>query len=418
MLAYTGAPRNSGTNNWEITKRHIDGDRHIFDCFERIRDTAVAMRAALERGDWDEVGRQIAIEWDNRKRLAPGVTTPTIDDLIAARDGGRRDGRQGLRRRRRRLPVLLRSAARARPAIAAALAAGGARRARLPHRDRRPAAWITWRSRASSGRSPTSSRSRTTTRSRSARTATAPTSPPTIRTSSRRSTQPALREIPGIGKDLAARIREIAETGDAEFHRELVAEFPPTILDLLHLQGVGPKTVATLYRELGIRTLDDLERRRADGRIRALHGHGREEGGADPQGARGAQAATPAGICCRTRTTRRRRSSAYLRERAPGARRSSRSAACGAAATPAAISTSSRPARRPSLMDDFVGYPLVERVLGHGDTKSSVLIQRRLPGRPAAGRRRQPRRRDAVLHRLEGAQHRAARPRDRPRASS
>ena len=83
VLAYTGAPRNSGTNNWEITKRHVDGDRHIFDCFERIRDTAVAMRTALERGHWDEVGRQIAIEWDNRKRLAPGVTTPAIDDLIA-----------------------------------------------------------------------------------------------------------------------------------------------------------------------------------------------------------------------------------------------------------------------------------------------------------------------------------------------
>ena len=83
VLAYTGAPRNSGTNNWEITKRHIDGDRHIFDCFERIRDTAVAMRAALERGDWDEVGRQIAREWENRRRLAPGVSTPAIDDLIA-----------------------------------------------------------------------------------------------------------------------------------------------------------------------------------------------------------------------------------------------------------------------------------------------------------------------------------------------
>ena len=82
-LAYTGAPRNSGTNNWDITKRHTDGDRHIFDCFERIRDTAIAMRTALERGDWDEVGRQIAVEWENRKRLAPGVTTPTIDDLIA-----------------------------------------------------------------------------------------------------------------------------------------------------------------------------------------------------------------------------------------------------------------------------------------------------------------------------------------------
>jgi D-glycero-alpha-D-manno-heptose-7-phosphate kinase len=82
VLAYTGAPRHSGINNWDITKRHIDGDRHVFDCFERIRDTAISMRQALERGDWDEVGRQIAIEWENRKRLAPGVTTPTIDTLI------------------------------------------------------------------------------------------------------------------------------------------------------------------------------------------------------------------------------------------------------------------------------------------------------------------------------------------------
>ena len=83
VLAYTGVPRNSGTNNWDITKRHLDGDRHVFDSFERIRDTAVAMRLALTRGDWDETGRQISLEWDNRKRLAPGVTTPAIDSLIA-----------------------------------------------------------------------------------------------------------------------------------------------------------------------------------------------------------------------------------------------------------------------------------------------------------------------------------------------
>jgi len=83
VLCYTGEPRNSGTNNWEITKRHIDGDRFIFDCFERIRDTAATMRAALARGDWDAVGRAIQEEWDNRKRLAPGVTTAGIDMLIA-----------------------------------------------------------------------------------------------------------------------------------------------------------------------------------------------------------------------------------------------------------------------------------------------------------------------------------------------
>jgi D-glycero-alpha-D-manno-heptose-7-phosphate kinase len=83
VLCYTGAPRNSGTNNWEIMKRHIDGDAHVFDCFERIRDTAVRMRASLEAGDWEASGRHLAEEWDNRKRLAPGVTTPQIDALIA-----------------------------------------------------------------------------------------------------------------------------------------------------------------------------------------------------------------------------------------------------------------------------------------------------------------------------------------------
>ena len=83
VLCYTGEPRNSGTNNWEIVKKHIDGDTHIFDCFERIRDTAAAMREALVHGNWEGVGRAIVEEWDNRKRLAPGVTTPAIDALIA-----------------------------------------------------------------------------------------------------------------------------------------------------------------------------------------------------------------------------------------------------------------------------------------------------------------------------------------------
>ena len=83
VLCYTGEPRNSGTNNWEITKRHIDGDPHVFDCFERIRDTAAAMREALTRGDWDAMASSLATEWENRKRLAPGVTTPAIDTLIA-----------------------------------------------------------------------------------------------------------------------------------------------------------------------------------------------------------------------------------------------------------------------------------------------------------------------------------------------
>ena len=84
VLAYTGATRNSGINNWEVTKRHIDGDAEVQRRFARIRDIAGAMREALERGDWREVGRQIGEEWDNRKRLAPGVTTVEIDGILSA----------------------------------------------------------------------------------------------------------------------------------------------------------------------------------------------------------------------------------------------------------------------------------------------------------------------------------------------
>ena len=94
VLAYTGATRNSGINNWEVTKRHIDGDREVQARFGRIRDIAVEMRCALERGDWPSVGRYIADEWENRKHLAPGVTTPEIDAMLrAAMDAGALGGK-------------------------------------------------------------------------------------------------------------------------------------------------------------------------------------------------------------------------------------------------------------------------------------------------------------------------------------
>ncbi len=83
VLAYTGAPHFSGTNNWDIMKRHLDGDRHVFDCFERIAEAAGGVRRALMQGDWHAVSAQINLEWEARKTLAPGVTTPMIEGLIA-----------------------------------------------------------------------------------------------------------------------------------------------------------------------------------------------------------------------------------------------------------------------------------------------------------------------------------------------
>jgi D-glycero-alpha-D-manno-heptose-7-phosphate kinase len=84
VLAYTGVPRNSGINNWEVTKAHIDGDRAVRRNFDRIAAIAHAMRGALERADWAEAGRLLRHEWENRRKNAPGISTPLIDRLIAA----------------------------------------------------------------------------------------------------------------------------------------------------------------------------------------------------------------------------------------------------------------------------------------------------------------------------------------------
>ena len=84
VLAYTGAPRNSGINNWEVMKGHIDSDRAIHRNFDRIASIANAMREALEGDDWDETGRLMREEWTSRKKNAPGITTPLIDRLITA----------------------------------------------------------------------------------------------------------------------------------------------------------------------------------------------------------------------------------------------------------------------------------------------------------------------------------------------
>ena len=182
-----------------------------------------------------------------------------------------------------------------------------------------------------------------------------------------------LREIPGIGKDLAARIREIADSGDAAFHRELVAEFPPTILDLLHLQGVGPKTVATLYRELGVRTLDDLEAAAKDGRIRALRGMGPKKEALILKALEEQKRFAGRHLLPEAHDTAAALV-AYLRAHAPEAtiepvgslRRGCDT--CG----DLDLLASGAPA---SIMDAFVEYPKVARVLGHGDTKSSVLVE-------------------------------------------
>ncbi|HEY3027097.1 MAG TPA: hypothetical protein VGJ55_13195 [Pyrinomonadaceae bacterium] len=81
-ICYTGEPRLSGTNNWDIFKRHIDGDPELFQLFDGIRDSALRVRVALLAKDWDSMVQTMRRAYPNRKRLAPGVTTPQMDSLV------------------------------------------------------------------------------------------------------------------------------------------------------------------------------------------------------------------------------------------------------------------------------------------------------------------------------------------------
>jgi DNA polymerase (family 10) len=183
----------------------------------------------------------------------------------------------------------------------------------------------------------------------------------------------SLREIPGIGKDLAGKIREIATTGDSQFHRELLAEFPPSILEMMRLQGVGPKTVAMLHRELGVQTIDDLQRAAVDGRVRAIKGMGAKK-----------EALILKAIEERKSSVGRHLLSAahdianavvaLLQERFPTATITPVGSLRRGCDTCGDIDILAAGADQ-TIMDTFVEHSLVERVLGRGDTKSSVLLR-------------------------------------------
>jgi DNA polymerase (family 10) len=83
-----------------------------------------------------------------------------------------------------------------------------------------------------------------------------------------------LTELPGIGDDLAAKIKEMVETGKCQSLEKLRKKTPPSVTELLKIPGLGPKRVRALYHELDVQTLEQLARAARDGRIRELPGFG------------------------------------------------------------------------------------------------------------------------------------------------
>jgi len=81
-----------------------------------------------------------------------------------------------------------------------------------------------------------------------------------------------LTEVPGVGEDLANKIHELLDTGQCQYHQDQLKKIPRTLLDLLQLQSVGPQKVRLFYRELNIKTIEELEAAAKAGRLRELPG--------------------------------------------------------------------------------------------------------------------------------------------------
>jgi D-glycero-alpha-D-manno-heptose-7-phosphate kinase len=82
LLHYTGIAHFSGTNNWELYKRHIDGKKKVQKGLGNIADTAIEMERALDAGNFEAAGAALKKEWEHRKALIEGISTPEIDAAI------------------------------------------------------------------------------------------------------------------------------------------------------------------------------------------------------------------------------------------------------------------------------------------------------------------------------------------------
>jgi D-glycero-alpha-D-manno-heptose-7-phosphate kinase len=84
LMHYTGVAHFSGTNNWELYKRHIDGKKKVQKGLGNIAATSIEMERALDAGNFEAAGAALAKEWEHRKALIDGISTPEIDAAIDA----------------------------------------------------------------------------------------------------------------------------------------------------------------------------------------------------------------------------------------------------------------------------------------------------------------------------------------------
>src|SRR5262249_24082029 len=186
-----------------------------------------------------------------------------------------------------------------------------------------------------------------------------------------------LQQISGIGKSTAEKIRELIETGRVAKLEALRRKHPASVVALLRIQGLGPKALAKLRAELGVESIDDLRSALAEHKVRDLAGFGAKS---EEKIARAVQRLDAQGEVGRTRISvalpLAARIVARLRE-VPGV---SHVESCGSLRRFSEtvgdldlVVVASDPA---PVMDALVAMSWVERVLGRGDSKTSVVSRR------------------------------------------
>ena len=182
-----------------------------------------------------------------------------------------------------------------------------------------------------------------------------------------------LDEIPGVGKSIAGKVREIVDTGSLAYLASLRRELPVGVQELTRIEGIGPKKAAVLSRELGIRSVDDLEAAAKAGRIRDLPGFGEKT-----------EQNILAGIAM-SRTAKKRHLLGYIlpvareiEERLAGLASVRQVSLAGSIRRMKEtigdldiLATSTRPEE---VMEVFSTLPGVTRVLARGTTKTSVVL--------------------------------------------
>jgi DNA polymerase (family 10) len=183
-----------------------------------------------------------------------------------------------------------------------------------------------------------------------------------------------LGDIAGIGKAIADKITELVVTGHLAYYETLKAEFPPGVFEMFDLQGIGPKKIKALWEKLGVTTIAELEEASKDGRVAGLTGFGKK---------------TADNILVAIQSRAKHAGRFRLGEIAPEAERLLAELKDLPNVLQAAVAGSYR--RRKEVVGDldfivattvpaevsdfFVGHEMVESVMAHGATKSSVRLK-------------------------------------------